>query len=551
MAKPIVNYSLKDKKERESLIVREAPYWEVLAPGLFLGYRKGRKGGHWLAKSEDPNRDPMRIQKKIGAADDGVPSKLVTVIAYKEAANKVLDWSNGLKNNPKAHKKTAVSKSIYTVGDALDEYLVWKTAGKKVNSTLKGIIRRTNVLKFQFGSILIRDLKTDDIEKWMNTFPCTPPNKKKKGEIFQTAENINSEVILGVEYSVPYSKDEKRIKARKATANRYLADLKAALNFAFRKSGNNRIVDTDIEWRVVKPFKGCDNRRETVLEVSQQVEFVNICSPDFRPLALVALLTGARYGELADTTIKDFNFDEGTLFVDGKTGPRYIPLSDQAILVLEHITSDRPIDEYIFLMADGLPFKTSSQQDYMDEIKKCPKFSKMTFHELRHTCITTWVKAGIDLAVIADAVGNSVAIIEKNYKKLKPDWIRTTINEKTPVIGIASSELERLRAKRKIKKIEALSTELILDFDLSSLNPKHYVVGKTLTKTEKFRPSDEKLKELVWSTPARLLKKVLNVSDTTISNWCKDAKIEKPGRGYWQQQKALGKYQVDCIKPVE
>lgn len=109
------------------------------------------------------------------------------------------------------------------------------------------------------------------------------------------------------------------------------------------------------------------------------------------------------------------------------------------------------------------------------------------------------------------------------------------INKKAPLLGISSKEIENAHSHREIKNIESLNPDITLNFDLSTLHPSHYVTGKPATKTQLFRPSDDELRRLVWMKPTSILKKELNVSDTTISNWCKDSNITKPGRGYWQK----------------
>ncbi len=52
---------------------------------------------------------------------------------------------------------------------------------------------------------------------------------------------------------------------------------------------------------------------------------INASNPDFRLLVEAALFAGARYGELAVITVKDFDPDAGTVYVSGKTGSRHIP----------------------------------------------------------------------------------------------------------------------------------------------------------------------------------------------------------------------------------
>ena len=54
----------------------------------------------------------------------------------------------------------------------------------------------------------------------------------------------------------------------------------------------------------------------------------------------------------------------------------------------------------------------------------------------------------------------------------------------------------------------------------------------------KFDIAPEKLKELVWTMPTMKIAELLNVSDSAITKRCKLFGIEKPPRGYWQQQQS-------------
>jgi len=53
------------------------------------------------------------------------------------------------------------------------------------------------------------------------------------------------------------------------------------------------------------------------------------------------------------------------------------------------------------------------------------------------------------------------------------------------------------------------------------------------------RPSKTELENLVWKVPKTLLAKTYNVSNTTISKWCKQLDISFPPRGYWSTVKAI------------
>jgi hypothetical protein len=67
------------------------------------------------------------------------------------------------------------------------------------------------------------------------------------------------------------------IRRRRATANRVMTILKAALNHAW-KAGH---VPSDDAWRRVKPFKGVGTARVRYLADAECVRLVNACEPAF------------------------------------------------------------------------------------------------------------------------------------------------------------------------------------------------------------------------------------------------------------------------------
>jgi hypothetical protein len=59
------NPKLDTRSARAKLPMRNSIYWVSLAPGCALGYRKGLKGGAWLAKLV---RGALRQQTTLGPA---------------------------------------------------------------------------------------------------------------------------------------------------------------------------------------------------------------------------------------------------------------------------------------------------------------------------------------------------------------------------------------------------------------------------------------------------------------------------------------------------
>jgi integrase len=110
----------------------------------------------------------------------------------------------------------------------------------------------------------------------------------------------------------------------RSTANRIIANLKAALNhvYADEKSG----LATDAAWRRLESFESADTRREehfTEPEINRLIREARKQDSAFADLLTAAFFSGARYGELAALDVRHLNARRRTLAIpSGKTGAR-------------------------------------------------------------------------------------------------------------------------------------------------------------------------------------------------------------------------------------
>ena len=107
-----------------------------------------------------------------------------------------------------------------------------------------------------------------------------------------------------------------RAKRRRATANRNLTVLKAVLN----ECHADRKIAADTEWRKLKPLKNATTVRDRWLTTDEAKRLERVCSGDFKTLVKAALLTGARYGQLCDVQVKDFDAASATLRLESAKG---------------------------------------------------------------------------------------------------------------------------------------------------------------------------------------------------------------------------------------
>src|SRR5512132_4270453 len=84
VARNVRSGPLESRTSRSKRPPRNAPYWCVLSPSVALGYRKGARGGAWLARLHD-DETGKRVQEKIGKADDTLDADGLTVLSFQQS----------------------------------------------------------------------------------------------------------------------------------------------------------------------------------------------------------------------------------------------------------------------------------------------------------------------------------------------------------------------------------------------------------------------------------------------------------------------------------
>jgi integrase len=224
--------------------------------------------------------------------------------------------------------------------------------------------------------------------------------------------------------------------ARRASANRVLTILRAALNQAFRDGK----VASDAPWRTVKPFREVDAPRLRYFTKGEVTRLINAAQGDFRDLVKAALFSGCRYGELTRLRVGDFNPDSGTVFVgQSKSGKaRHVVLTDEGRKFSEILTAGRPGDVLMLTRADGRAWGSSHQIRPMIEACRAASIAGGSFHILRHTAASHLVMAGVPLNVVAQNLGHAdTRMTEKHYAHLASSYVAETIRKFAPTFGTA------------------------------------------------------------------------------------------------------------------
>jgi hypothetical protein len=300
------NPKIDSRSARTKLPARREPYWTVISAGNALGYRRGAKGGTWIAKFRDA--DGKRHLESLGAADDARDADGLSVFSFSQAQERARAWFQR-KVREQAGDFVPLDRP-YTVADALADYRAdYQRRSGKATDRLDA--SSSAWIAPELGPVPLHKLTRGRIVAWHQKMAETPPRVRTKPGVAQR----HRESDAGPE----------AIRQRRSTANRVLTILKAALNHAHREGR----CASDDAWRTVRAFREADSVRLRYLSDDEARRLTNACPPDFRALVTGALLTGCRYGELTAMTVDDFNPDAGTLRVHAsKSGkPRHVVLT--------------------------------------------------------------------------------------------------------------------------------------------------------------------------------------------------------------------------------
>ena len=514
-------------EDRAKIPIRKAPYWVPLGEGHSLGLQKRESGTVWLARLTSPRR-----QEVIGVPEEERPRSKCPTLTCAQAMIVADAWCQSTLNPPlpatplvRPPGSTTVPDNP-TVGDALDQHL--HVLESRQIEAIGSSRSRSNKIKREIGHIRLSELVMQDITDWLaNMVASAPLRRSKKGGAPNPDPNWDPN-------------DDAKKRKRQSTANRCLSTLKAALNRAF----NNDWIETNKAWRAIKPFSDATGVREEVLDAKQQSQFLNACTPEFRPLAYVALLTGCRYGPMSRWLVEDFRPLDQCLRIGWDKRhkrDRLAPLTDEAIAVFDHICEGRDGKEPLFLKANGKPWGRNHQLRPMGEGSKAMDID-FTFYNLRHTAITIWLLSGMEISNVASIVGTSAKQIEEHYKNPRVGVLANEMNQKVPRISNSSAKIDAVVKKYEKARLERLLCDKELDFEFEDLHPSKYM-GKIFgglvdAPPAKPKPTCEELRVLVQEIPVVQIAKRYETSDVTIRKWCQKEGIEVPPRGYWTRRRS-------------
>jgi integrase len=431
MARTVREAALATRSARLRLSVRTKPYWRLLEQGLHIGYRRRHTGGTWIARRR--NERGVYREAKLGLADDLQDANADTILDFSQAQRHARTW--WMNEQRLASGLEAVPAGPYTVARAMADYVEdYRRRGGKASDSILSVARR-NILP-ELGNISLVKLTTRRLLDWHRAIAERPRCWRSR-----PGGTTNLAVFD--------RRDAEAVRRRRATANRVLTYLKAALNHAWRAG----LVASDDAWRRVKPFRSVDAPVVRYLSHDEIPRLLSACEGAFRDLVHAALLSGCRYGELCRLKVSDYNGDVGTLTIrEAKSGQvRHVTLTGEAPELMERLIAGRSPGEALFERDDGRAWKRAEQLRPMrDACRRAAIEPAVGFHVLRHTHASILAMQAVPMAVIARQLGHAdTRMTERHYAHLAPNYVADTIRARFP--RLVHSQANRVVILRRIR----------------------------------------------------------------------------------------------------
>lgn len=414
MARTIREATLNTRTARLRLEVKTSRHWRALDQGLHLGYRRLRTNGSWFARRR--NDLGQYRETKLGRADDYSDTDGTSILDFSEAQRAAREWSG-----KEARREAGLGVERlgpYRVSQAMADYLEdYRRRGGKAVRAIKSAIEAH--LSPALGGTEVSKLTSRRLQDWHRQLAEQPRRVRTRKGAKQNVVPLDTT-------------NADAVRRRRATANRILTYLKAALNHAWREG----MVASDDAWRRVKPFRSVDAPVNRYLKLDEITRLLNACEGEFRNLVHGALLTGCRYGELARLLVGDFNPQAGTVTIRlSKSGQsRHVTLTEEGLDLIGALAVGRPAGNLLFPKDDGTAWGASHQKRPLEAAcKRAGIIPAINFHILRHTHASHLAMSGAPMAVIARQLGHAdTRMTERHYAHLAPNYVADTIRASLP-----------------------------------------------------------------------------------------------------------------------
>lgn len=207
-----------------------------------------------------------------------------------------------------------------------------------------------------------------------------------------------------------------------ATWNRYLAAFSLIYTVA-GPDGNKKLAMRP--WGVITRRQE-DNSRVRFLSPEEEATIAAVLRdryPDYLPVFIVLIHTGARTSEMLRAQVGDYDPRTGLITIHQrkdkrKPKRRYVPATPMAIEAYKKLAAGRKKGDHLCNNTQGGPLY--ELRYWLVPSIEAAGVTDFTPHDLRHTAASRWVMEGVPLAAVAKYLGDNVEMVMR-YSHLQPE----------------------------------------------------------------------------------------------------------------------------------
>jgi integrase len=222
-------------------------------------------------------------------------------------------------------------------------------------------------------------------------------------------------------------RDYRRQRLAEKAAGRTVAQEMTILAMAWKWGRRRGLVpDVDVEWPDFPKATTVRNRyTPTAAEVLATIEKARF--PWVRIALVLLYATGGRIGEVQDLRWEAIDLERGTIILSGKTGPREIPLSSDALRELRAVAGDAPDPDGRVIPTEIAHVRSSLHAEIRIACAGAGLRRSWSPHALRRLATDTLYDGRTDVGAAAALLGHSPLVALRHYRRPKPDTLKRAI----------------------------------------------------------------------------------------------------------------------------
>lgn len=413
MARTLVEAAITTRNARRALTL--GVHWRGLDADIHLGYRKNKRGGHWLVRWYAG--EGRYSQTTIGVADDLITEGNLSFDAASKAARKEVVAARDA--------AAALQRGIpITIRTAVDEYVAVRNrrasiqAGREVKSDAHTRMKRAVLNKAELADVELRALTEDQLRGWRDDLSRCQKHTTVKRTSGDLRAALNSAYASHRKQLPPGFSETVRLGLRAAEDG-------LPVESAAR---SNQILTDEETRRLLASIYACD------------------MDGDFARLVVVLAATGARFCQVARMQVEDVQIEQRRLFVPTSfKGQRRaaalikVSVGEDVVEALRPVVEGRaPADPLLerwrhrqigpttWVRESRGPWRTPSEmlRPWRRAVEKAG-LPKAIPYALRHSSIVRALRIGLPVRLVAGLHDTSVAMIERHYAR----WITESLDE--------------------------------------------------------------------------------------------------------------------------